>query len=97
VGYGDKIAKFYLLADLDKIRVRYKSSTLQVSKGRSLSNTHFFLSSLGRLILAKKEKGLVHIWMNHQTIIFVDLGSAASANYPLCAYRMYAACIYLIV
>jgi hypothetical protein len=28
VGYGDKIAKFYLLADLDKIRVRYKSSTL---------------------------------------------------------------------
>jgi hypothetical protein len=55
-GLCDKIAKFYLLADLDKIRVRHKSSTLQVSKGRSLSNTHFFLSSLGRLILAKKKK-----------------------------------------
>jgi hypothetical protein len=62
-----------------------------------LSDTHFFLELSWETNISQKEKGLVHIWMKHQTIIFVDLGSAASANYPLCVYRMYAACIYLIV
>jgi hypothetical protein len=94
VGYGDKIVKFYLLADLDRSCVRYKSSTLQVLKGRCIVQYTFFLELSWETNISQKEKGLVHIWMKHQTIIFVDLGSA---NYPLCEYSLYAACIYLIV